>query len=143
MLHIAKTKDFTLLLLLTKLNTQLLHNTTSPVIPNTHNTTREILVTFIFHEPLTRSLSHLFRNTNFKITLRYTNTNRNTLRTRTDNSVTKHLSGIYEMKRQTCKLYDIGETGSKLELRYRQHIRHNTSNTPHSAYAKHNLDNAH
>jgi len=61
-------------------------------------------MTFTFQGPLIQKMSHFFHITNLKITFRSTNTIRKTLRTRADNSVTKHLNGIYRMKEQICKL---------------------------------------
>jgi hypothetical protein len=37
----------------------------------------------------------------------------------------------------------MGQIGSKLELRNKEHIRYITSNNPQSAYANHILDNVH
>jgi hypothetical protein len=89
---------------------------TSPCIPNTHNTTQKAWVTFTFHSPLVWTLTNLFCNTNLKIAFWSMNTIHNLLCTQTNNTITKHQSGIYQMKCQTCKHSQIGQTRYKFEV---------------------------
>ena len=80
--------------LLRKFNTGRLQTKTSPHIPNSHNTTQKMYVTFILHSFLIRKMSDLFRNKNLKIAFRSTNTFHDILLTRTNNTITKHQGGI-------------------------------------------------
>ena len=100
----------------------MIHKTTSPLNPNTHNTTQNIWVTIIFHGPLIRKLSHLLPKTNLKTKFRSTNTFRNILRTRNNNRVSKHKGGIYQVEWWTCKLSYIGQMHCNLDLLYRKQI---------------------
>jgi hypothetical protein len=47
------------------------------------------------------------------------------------------------MKCQTCKKTYVGQTGRKLEVRYKEHIRYIKNNNEQSAYATHILQNRH
>jgi hypothetical protein len=68
-------------------------------------------MSFTFHGPLIRKLTHLFSNKKLKITLSLTNTILNKLRTLTNINVTKHPVGIYQMRWQTCKVSHIALRG--------------------------------
>ena len=119
LLHVAKTNGYPLILL-TKLHTGMFQTATSPIIPNIHRTKRNICVTFIFHVTLIRNLSHIFRNTVLKITFRSTNTNRNTLRTRTNNIFKKPNWHVpYEMGNMSNFTYST--EGPLIRTQYRQH----------------------
>jgi hypothetical protein len=93
-----------------------LHKTLSPCTPNTHNTTQKTWVTFTLNSPLVWTLTNLFCNANLKIVFWSMNTIHKLLCTQTNNTSTKHQSGIYQMKCQTCKHSQIGKTRHKFEV---------------------------
>jgi hypothetical protein len=64
-------------------------------------------------------------------------------KTRTNNSNTYVLSGIYQLQCHTCRLSYVGQTGRRPEQRYKEPTRYVTSNKPQSAYALHILHNQH
>jgi hypothetical protein len=66
----------------------------------------------------------------------------NTQQHKDNNNIYLH-SGIYEIICQICKRSYIGQTGRKLEIRYKEHIRCIKGNNKQSAYAAHILNNLH
>jgi hypothetical protein len=52
-------------------------------------------------------------------------------------------SGIYQLQSHTCNLSYIGQTGRRLEQRYKERIRYINSNNRQSAYAPQILHNQH
>jgi hypothetical protein len=82
-------------------------------------------------------------NINIQITFHTNNTLHDILKTRTNNTNTHMRSGIYQLECQTCHLSYIGQTGRRLEQRYKEPTRYITSNKAQSAYALHILHNQH
>lgn len=89
------------------------HKKTLSYIPNTYITTHKMWVTFTFHSPLVWKLTDLFCNTNLKIAFWSIH---KLLCIQTNNTITKHQSGMSQMKCQTCKHSRIGQIGRKLEV---------------------------
>jgi len=50
---------------------------------------------------------------------------------------------MYRLKCKTCYYSYIGQTGSSLKIRYREHIRYIKTDNPNSIYALHILNNRH
>jgi len=73
------------------------HKKTSPCVSNTCVNTQKTWVTFTFHSPLVGKLTDLFCNTNLKIAIWSIH---NLLCTQANNTITKHQSGMSQMKCQ-------------------------------------------
>jgi hypothetical protein len=63
-------------------------------------------------------MENIFRNTNLETAFRATNTIHGLLHARIYSAIAHHQSGIYQMKRHTCKRSYIGQTVWKLEFKY-------------------------
>lgn len=138
-LHIAEANEFPLSLL-TKLNTHIRHKLSVPHTINDHTTTTSHVSLFTFHSSLIRKITNFFHNTNLGIAFQTNNTIHNILDTRTDIADTRAHSGIYQTKCHSCH---IGQTGRRLESRYKEHVRCISANNPQSLYAKHILSSMH
>jgi hypothetical protein len=84
-----------------------------------------------------KCMRFLSLNINIQITFHTNNTLHDILKTRTNNT-NKHVrSGIYQLQCQTCHLLYIGQTGRRIEQRYKEPTRYITSNKPQSLCIPH------
>jgi len=99
-------------------------------------------VTFTYYSPLIRKVTNLFKRTNLNIAFRTTNTIHvhQQLSHKPSNI---NLSGIYELKCNTCNKAYIGQSGRSITIRHKEYIRYVRTNDPTSAYAMHILDSRH
>jgi len=84
-------------------------------------------------------VTNLFKNTEISIAFRASNTIYQQLVQKIGN---KNLSGIYEIKCNTCGMNYVGPSGRPI-TRHKEHIRYIKNNNPASAYAVHILNNRH
>jgi len=111
---------------------------------NHESTTNELdqkWVPFAYFGPAMRRITNLFKDSTIKIAFK------------TTNSINKQLpkcpyniqnpSGIYELKCNTFNKIYVGQPGSAIDIRYKEHIRYVRTNNPQSAYATHILQNRH
>jgi hypothetical protein len=94
----------------------------------------------MYHSPLIRKVTNLFKQTNLNIAFISTNTIYQQLSHKSDNT---NPSGIYEVKCNTCNMAYIGQSGRPITTRHTEHMRYIRSNNPNSAYAMHILNNKH
>jgi hypothetical protein len=97
-------------------------------------------VTFTYHSPIIRRVTHLFNNTEILIAFKATNTIYQQLAEKTQN---KHPSGIHEVKYKTCNKKYVGQSGRPITTRHKEHIRYIRSNNTTSTYAAHILNSRH
>ena len=97
-------------------------------------------ITFTDYSPLIRKITNLFKQTNLNIALRTKNTIHQQL---TEKPITTNLSGIYKLKCNTCNNAYIGQSGSSITIRHKEHTRYIRNNNPKSAHALHILNNRH
>jgi ribosomal 50S subunit-recycling heat shock protein len=95
---------------------------------------------FTYHSPLIRKVTNLFKQTKLKIGFRASNTIQQQL---TERHPHKGPSGIYELKCNTCSKSYVGQSGSSIKVRYKEHKRYIRTNNPTTAYATHILENRH
>jgi hypothetical protein len=87
--------------------------------------------TFTYYQPFVRLITNLFKNTHINIAFLSTNTIRNYLKVRTDNTIDQYMkSGIYKLTCTTCKCSYVGQTGQNLKQRYLEHVRYIRNNDP-------------
>jgi hypothetical protein len=89
----------------------------------------------MYHSPLIRKVTNLFKQTNLNIAFKSTNTIYQQLFHKSDNT---NPSGIYEIK---CNMAYVGQSGRPITTRHREHTRYIRTNNPNSAYAMHILNN--
>jgi hypothetical protein len=94
----------------------------------------------MYHSPLIRKVTTLFKQTNLNIALRATNTTHQQL---TEKLANENPSGIYKLKCNTCNNTYIGQSGRSITIRHKEHICYIQNNNPTSAYALHMLNNKH
>ena len=94
----------------------------------------------LYHIPLIRKITNLFKRSDLNIALRATNT----IHLRFTDKLTKsstNSSWIYKLK---CNAYNnayVGQSESPITTRYKEHIQYIKTNNPISAYALHILNN--
>jgi len=98
-------------------------------------------MTFTYYSPQIRRITNLFKNTNIEIAFRTTNTIQQQLNIGKVNLTNPN--GIYRLQCMTCNRVYIGQTGSSISTRYKEHTRYVKYNNPQSAYAMHILNNRH
>jgi len=89
---------------------------------------------------MVRCITNLIKQSNFNIAFRATNTVQQQLSERQTNT---NPCGIYKLK---CKTYNnvyVGQSGTSINIRHKEHIRYIRTNNPLSAYAQHILQNRH
>jgi hypothetical protein len=119
------------------------NNLLSPTPPQaTEHTPRKIWIPFTFHSPLIYSITNLFWNIPLCITFKATNTIFCQLR-QLHHATSDSSSSIYGLKCATCQKLYVGQSGRSITIRYRKQARYIRTNTPHSAYAMHILNNQH
>ena len=102
------------------------------------------MVTFTYISPQIRKVTNIFRNTNVKIAFRCRNTLANLIKPSKDHNIPPHNKwGIYQLTRNTCNLAYVGQMSHSRNIFFQEHIRYIRTNTPHSAYAQHILQNHH
>ena len=109
-------------------------------IPTTEELNQKC-VTFTYYGPATRRITNLIKGTNIKIAFRTAHTIHKQLSKEPYN--TQSPSGVYELKCNTCKRVYVGQSGSAIDIRYKEHIRYVRTNNSQSAYATHILQNNH
>jgi hypothetical protein len=97
-------------------------------------------ITFTFHGPPVHKVTNLFRKTGMKIAFRPTNTIFQQLTHKPKNI---NPSGIYKLKCNSCNRAYVGQSGTAISLRHKEHLRYIKNNNPISAYAMHILHNSH
>jgi hypothetical protein len=95
---------------------------------------------FTYFSPLVRKITNLFKQTQLRIAFRATNTIQQQL---TEKQIYADPSGIYKLKCNTCNRVYVGQSGSAIKIRYKEHIRYIRSKNATSAYATHILENKH
>jgi len=95
-------------------------------------------VTFSYFNPIIRRITVLFKHSNLNIACRATNTIQRKLSGKLTN---KNPSEIYKLKCNTCNNVYVGQSGSSINVRHKEHIRYITTNNPVSTYALHILQN--
>jgi len=83
----------------------------------------------------------MFKHSNLNIAFRATNTVQQQLSREQINN--KNRSGIYKLKCNTCNNVYVGQSGSSINVRHKEHVRYIGTNNPQSAYALHILQNRH
>ena len=83
----------------------------------------------------------MFKKTEIRIAFRTTNTTFQILTRKHNNNPDN--CGIYKLTFRTCQGVYIGQTGSSISTRYKEHIRYIKNNNPQSGYALHILSNKH
>jgi hypothetical protein len=99
-------------------------------------------VTFLYHSPLIRKITNLFKHTNLNIALRATNT----IQQQLTNKIVKtsiNSSRIYKLKCNTCNNSYVGQSSGSIATRHKEHTRYIRTNNPISAYTLHILNNRH
>jgi len=77
-------------------------------------------IIFIYHSPLVRKVTNLFKNTDIHIAFKANNTIYQQLAQKADN---RNPSGIYEIKCNTCSKNYVGLSGRPITIRHKEHIR--------------------
>ena len=102
--------------------------------------TRKKWVIIMYHSPLIRCVTNLFKHTELNIAFKATNTIKQQI---ADKQINNDPIGVYKLKCNTCNKVYVGQSGRAITKRYREHIRYIRSNNPISAYATHILQNIH
>jgi organic radical activating enzyme len=136
--HIAKSNGYPISII-NKLNTQILNKTRTPPTEQ-HN---KKWITFTYHNPTIRKITNLFRKSNLKIAFTTHNSISNKLNTQPHHIDQYTKNGIYKLTCKTCQKSYIGQSGRKIAIRYKKHIRYIKYNNSQSAYANHILQNNH
>jgi len=97
-------------------------------------------VTFTYFSPIIRRITNLFKHSNLNIAFRANNTIQQQLSEKPTN---KTPSGIYTLKCNTCNNVYVGQSGSSINVRHKEHIRYIRTNNQLSDYALHILQNRH
>jgi hypothetical protein len=105
--------------------------------PQQHN---KRWVTFTFYGPDVHKITNPFRKTGLKIAFHPTNTIFQQL---TQKPKKNNPSGIYQLKCNSCNRAYVGQSGSAITVRHKEHLRYIRNNNPMSAYAMHILHNRH
>jgi hypothetical protein len=77
---------------------------------------------FTFFGPETRTITKLFRNTEFGIAYRTKSNIKHLLRTKQDNNGKYNLSGVYQLQSADCPQKYVGQTGQMFKTRFKEHI---------------------
>ena len=85
-------------------------------------------------------ITNLFRQTNLNIAFRATNKRHQQL---TEKQAHKNPSGIYKLKCNTYNNAYIGQLGTSITVRHKEHLRYVRTNNPTCACALHILSNKH
>ena len=101
---------------------------------------RKKWVIFTHFSPLVRRVTNLFRQTNLKVAFLAINTIQQQL---TEKQTYNNPSGIYKLKCNTCNGVYVGQSGTTINVRCKEHISCIRINNPTSAYAAHILMNKH
>ena len=97
-------------------------------------------VTFTYSSPIIRRITNLFKHSNLNIAFRANNTIQQQL---SEKRANKNPSGIYKLKCNTCNNVYVGQSGTSINVRHKEHIRYIRTNNPLFAYALHILQNRH
>jgi hypothetical protein len=98
---------------------------------------------FTFHSPTVRKITNLFHNTNLKIAFKTNNSIQRIFKIQ-ERDINQYLQNdIHRMICHTCHKSNIGQSGRKIETRYKEHIRYIRHNNSQLAYASHILQNTH
>jgi hypothetical protein len=141
-LQIAKKNEYPLVII-DQLNTKI-KNKKYNTIHDTIQTKRyNKWITFEYHSPLIRKVTHIFRNTNLCITFLVNNTILNHLRNQKRNIDRYENSGVYSIRCNTCERKYVRQTGCNLKARFLEHHRYIKTNNPQSSYDVHISNNRH
>jgi hypothetical protein len=106
-------------------------------------TETEKWATFKYFGPETRTVTHVLRNTNLKITYKTTSTIKHHLKPRGEPRGIYNISGVYELQYNECPLKYIGHRGRTFKICYREHINTIRTSRQNSKFAQHTLEAGH
>ena len=104
---------------ITKLNTQIQNEMLNENMTSEHSSKKWITITF--HSPITSKITTLFYDTNLKIAFLTNNSIQSILNIQHQHEKKYTQSGTYQMICHTCHNSYIGQTGHRLEIRYKTH----------------------
>jgi hypothetical protein len=128
---------------------QIIHNLKKNLLLKTQKiestltqTQRKKWITFTYHRPLIHEVTSLFKSTDLNIAIRTCDNIYNQLCDRIPlNKINS--SGIYKLQCKSRNKSYVGQTGSAIEIRHREHTRYIQTNNPISACALNILNNRH
>ena len=86
---------------------------------------------------MTRRITNLSKHTDLNIAFRTTNTLQQQLSEKQNN---KNPSGIYKLKCNTCNKEYVGQSGSSINIRHKEHIRYIRTNSPPMPCTSYKID---
>jgi len=109
-----------------------------------HDIERTKWAKFTYTGRETKFITKIFKNSNIRIALSANNTIEKLLTTKQEHVKSKYdKSGAYELKRPTCNMTYIGQTGCSFKTRFQEHLRDFKYNKQKSKFAQHLLDKQH
>ena len=104
---------------------QIIHNLKYILRQKTKNSPtqaeRKKWITYTYHSPLILKVTYLFKSTDVNVPFRTCNTIYNKLCDRTPQNKINSI-GIYKLQCKTCNKSYVGQAGSSVEIRHREHI---------------------